>query len=436
MLVLDLDQIEGGGQPTLEELAGAIREFRASGKKVIAYGDRATCRSRYYLAAQADEIYVDPLGFVLIDGYDRYRMFFKDVLDKLNVDINVFRVGEFKSAVENYTRNDMSPEDREESLALSECAVDGLPGAVTTARASCPPEASRTTSRTLSKAVPAANGDAAQVALKAGLVTGLKTRPEVETRLAGLVGEDETPVPSGRSATRTTLRIVARRQENTRRQATRRRHRRRGRDPRWQPAARHHRRGIDRAADPEGAHGQERAPWCCASTVRAAACNASEQIYREVQALRAAGKPVVVSMSELRRLRRLLHLGAGGRDLGEPGDHHRLHRHLRHHSHGRSARWQRSAWTSMAWARRRWPGSCASTGRWRDEARALLQSTVERGYEEFLQRVARGRKKTREQVDEIAQGRVWAGDGCASAGLVDQLGSFNDAVKAAARARS
>ena len=114
MLALDLDKLEDATQPSLAELAAAIREFRATGKKVIAYGAELT-QERYYLAAQADEIYLDPMGFVLVQGYDRYRIYLKDALDKLGVDINVFRVGAFKSAVETYTRTSMSPEDREES---------------------------------------------------------------------------------------------------------------------------------------------------------------------------------------------------------------------------------------------------------------------------------------------------------------------------------
>src|ERR1700746_2641008 len=115
-IALDLEKFEGGTQPTLEELAAALREFRASGKKVIAYGDEFS-QERYYLAAQADEVLLDPMGGVLIDGYDRYRTYLKDALDKLGVDINVFRVGAFKSAVETYTRTNMSAEDREESRA-------------------------------------------------------------------------------------------------------------------------------------------------------------------------------------------------------------------------------------------------------------------------------------------------------------------------------
>src|SRR5262245_6657027 len=115
-VVLNLDNMRGGGQPTLAELTAAIKDFRTSGKKVIA---QATYfgQEQYYVAAVADEIYLDPLGFVAIDGYDRYRTYYKDLFDKLGVEVNLFRVGAYKSAAEVYVRNDMSPEDREESLA-------------------------------------------------------------------------------------------------------------------------------------------------------------------------------------------------------------------------------------------------------------------------------------------------------------------------------
>src|SRR6516164_7834956 len=99
-VALDLEKFEGGTQPTLEEFAAALREFHANGTELT--------QERYYLAAQADEVLLDPMGFVLIDGYDRYRHYLKEVLDKLGVEINVFRVGAFKSAVETYTRTNMS----------------------------------------------------------------------------------------------------------------------------------------------------------------------------------------------------------------------------------------------------------------------------------------------------------------------------------------
>jgi len=188
-VALDLEKFEGGTQPTLEEFAAALREFHASGKKVIAYGTELT-QERYYLAAQADEVLLDPMGFVLIDGYDRYRHYLKDVLDKLGVEINVFRVGSFKSAVETFTRMNMSPEDREESRGYLNALWSSYQGAVTRAR-KLPSDALEKYVDSLSKTVPAAGGDAARVALQASLVSSLKTRIEFEQRLIGLVGKDD-----------------------------------------------------------------------------------------------------------------------------------------------------------------------------------------------------------------------------------------------------
>src|SRR6202451_829216 len=178
VLVLDLEHFEGAGQPTLEELTHAIREFRATGKKVIAFSS-SYLQDGYYIAAQADEIYVDPMGFVLIDGYDGYHMYFKDALDKLNVDINVFRVGTFKSAVEVFTRNDMSPEARENAQGYLNARGTSYQTATTQARR-LPADALSNYVDGLAKTIPAAGGNASQVALKAGLVTGVKTRLEVE----------------------------------------------------------------------------------------------------------------------------------------------------------------------------------------------------------------------------------------------------------------
>src|SRR5580692_1250597 len=157
VLVLNFDQMEGvAGQPTMAELAQAIREFKASGKKVIAYG-QSYQRDGYYLASLADEIYVDPQGDVLIDGYSRYRWYYKDILDKYNVDINIFRVGKYKSAIEKYTRSDMSPEDREESQAYLNVLWTGYQQAVDQAR-KLPSGSVAAYVNTLPQAALAANG--------------------------------------------------------------------------------------------------------------------------------------------------------------------------------------------------------------------------------------------------------------------------------------
>ena len=118
-LYLDLGGLEGGGVAKLQEVAAAIDYFRKSGKPVIAFGEYYD-QPQYYLAAHADEIYLDPQGIAYVDGFANYGMFIKDALEKLSIDWNVFRVGQYKSAVEMFTRNDMSPAEREESLRLAQ----------------------------------------------------------------------------------------------------------------------------------------------------------------------------------------------------------------------------------------------------------------------------------------------------------------------------
>ena len=98
VLVLDLETFDGGGQPSSRSWRARSASSAPAARKSLPTAPILP-QEPYYLAAQADEIYLDPFGFVLLDGYGRYRMFFKDALDKLSVDINVFRVGKFKSAV-------------------------------------------------------------------------------------------------------------------------------------------------------------------------------------------------------------------------------------------------------------------------------------------------------------------------------------------------
>src|SRR5215471_5551932 len=430
-VALDLDKFEGGTQPTLEELAAALREFRASGKKVIAYGTEMS-QERYYLAAQADEVLLDPMGFVLIDGYHRYRHFLKDVLDKLGVEINVFRVGAFKSAVETFTRTNMSPEDREESRVYLNALWSSYQAAVTRAR-KLPPDALEKYVDSLAKTVSAAGGDTARVALQANLVSGLKTRIEFEQRLIGLVGKDDDN-ESFKSISADDYVRYARAQKKLKADGK----------PRIGVIVAEG--DILDGDQPPGSVGGD----SVARLIRQARTDkeikavvlrvdspggsvlASEQIYRELLALRSAGKPLVVSMSG--------YAASGGYYISAPAD---------------------EIWASPATITGSigifaiiptidrtlgkvgvgvdGVGTTPLSGQLRldrplgDEARTLLQSTVSRGYDEFLERVATGRKKSRDQVDAIAQGRVWAGTDARNRGLVDQLGLFNDATRAAAR---
>ena len=431
VLAIDLEKLDGAGQPTLEELAKAIREFRASGKKVIAYATELT-QDRYYIAAQADEIYLDPLGFVLLDGYGRYRMFFKDALDKIGVDINVFRVGTFKSAVEAYTRTDMSPADKEESLAYLNSLWTSYQAAMTRAR-KLPPDAISNYVNTLAKKVPAASGNAAQVALQAGLVTGIKSRQEVERRIIDLVGQDDTNGSFQAVHEQDYVRVA---------QAEKKLHG----DGKKHVGVIVASGEILDGEQPPGTVGGD----STARLIRQARMDkdisavvlrvnspggsvlASENIYRELQALRASGKPVVVSMGDL--------AASGGYYISAPADEIWASPATLTGSIGIFAIIPTvdktlgkvgvnvdGVGTSPLAAQMRLDRPLGP------EARALLQAEIEHGYDVFLDRVSTGRKKTREEIDSIAQGRVWAGVDAKRLGLVDGLGSFDDATKAAAR---
>jgi protease-4 len=429
-IVIDTENFSGAGQPTLEELARALRDFRASGKKVIAYGT-AYGQAQYYLAAQADEVYVDPFGMVLIDGYEAYHMFYKDALDKLGVDINVFRVGAYKSAVEVYSRTNMSPEAKEETAVYLNSLWSSYQAATTKAR-KLRPDAVSSYVATLADQV-ATRKPAAEVALNAGLVTGVKSRLEVEKRVIDMVGEDEDSGSFKSVSVQDYVRVVHAEKKVSS-----------GGTPKI---------GVIVASgeildgdQPPGTIGGS----STARLIREARIDddvkavvlrvdspggsmlAAEEIHREILALKAAKKPFVVSMGDL--------AASGGYYIAAPADEIWASPATITGSIGIFAVIPTVSRTlSKIGVSVDGVGTTPLSGQLRldrplgDEAKKFLQATIERGYEEFLGRVSSGRRKSRDQVDAIAQGRVWSGADAKRLGLVDQLGSFDDAVKAAAR---
>jgi protease IV len=430
VLLIETDDMDSAGQAKLEELAAAIGAFRHSGKKIIAHGTYFL-QSQYYLAAQADEVYLDPFGFVLLDGYDRYRMFFKDALDKLNIDMHLFRAGKFKSAAETFTRHDMSAEDREESEAYLQALWRGYRSAVAEAR-SLKAEAIAQYADSYVNTVATAGGDTAKVAKDSGLVSGLKTQQEVEDRLVDLVGADT----SGKSYRQVSVADYLR--------ATHAEDKQRGKGQAV---------GVIIASgeildgkQPPGTVGGESTSQLLRearqdSDIRAVVLRidspggsvlASEQIYREVLALKHDGKPVVVSMSDV--------AASGGYYIAAGADQIIASANTITGSIGVFAgipTFNRSlaklginvdgiGTTPLSGATQLDRPLSADAGR-------LVQITVDHAYEEFLARVAKGRGKTREAVDAIAQGRVWAGGEARQQGLVDRLGNYDDAVAEAAK---
>jgi protease-4 len=371
------------------------------------------------------------MGFVLIDGYDRFRTYYREVIDKLLIDVNVFKVGEFKSAPDEFERKDMSPEEREESRVWlgdlwSQYQAD------VGKRRKLPEGALTSYANDFATTLKSAGGDTAKVALNVGLVTGIETRPAVESILKGFVGEDESTHSFNQVSVDEYL------------QATR-----------AEPVLGKH---SDNKVAIVVASGEILDGYHAPGTVGGDSTSellrdarydddvkavvlridspggsvfASEEIYREVQALRLAGKPVVASMSSVAASGGYYIAAGADQIFASPGTitgsigiyavvptFERTLEKLGVHTDG--------------------VGTTNLSGQFRldrslsPDARAVLQLVIERGYHDFLARVAEGRKRKPEEVDAIARGRVWSGQSALKIGLIDHLGSLKQAVTAAA----
>jgi protease-4 len=422
-VALDLDGFSGGGQTALGDLADAIRQVRASGKPVVAYGTAFSSDS-YQVAAAASEIWLNPLGGVLIAGPGGSNLYFKGLLDKLGVTANVYRVGTFKSAVEPFTRNDMSPEARQNYQALTNAMLESWRTNVRTSR----PKANVDLFlRDLPGAVAASGGDMARAALAAGLVDKIGERQAFEQRLAALGGKG-----SGKGAFRRIALPAFIRDVGTGAGAG--------------PIGVVTVAGtiVDGKAGPGVAGGDTIADEIAravdggikALVVRVdspgGSVMASERIRQSLIAAKAKGIPVVVSMGNV--------AASGGYWLAAPANFIYAEPSTITGSIG------------VFGVLPSFQGSLAKLGIGADgvkstplsgepdllrgpspEANALIQTSVEATYARFLDIVAKARGKTPQQVDAIAQGRVWDGGTARQLGLIDGFGGMDDAVAKAAQ---
>jgi protease-4 len=431
LIVLEVGNLSPSGLSKLQEIAAALRDFRAAGKRVVVAADSLD-QTQYYLAAQAGEVYLDPLGLVYVDGFSYYRMFLKDAIDKLNVDVNVFRAGTFKSFTDQFSRSDMAPSEREESSVWLDALWNAYCQDVARAR-SLPANALNEYIADEPAALGSVKGDAAKLALQKGLVTALKSRRQLADDLKSLVGEDESNHSFNQIGIEPYLAAMrAKRVLKPKAEA---------------------RVGIVVASgeildghQPPGTIGgdstadllrQARYDKTVKSVVLridspGGSMFASEQILREVQALRKAGKPVVVSMST--------YAASGGYYIAAAANQIFASPTTLTGSIGVFSvvpTFQRTL--ERLGVKVDGLGTTPLAGDMRVErtlgpaARQILQLSVDHAYSEFLQRVSEGRKKPVEDVDKIAQGRVWAGVDAQRIGLVDHLGGLKDATDAAAK---
>ncbi len=431
LIVLDLDDMEPSGLSKLQEISAALRDFRASGKRVIAAGDSFS-QSQYYLAAQAGEVYLDPMGEVSVNGFSYYRMYYKDAIEKLSVDLNVFRAGTFKSYTDQFSRSDMAPSEREETSVWLESLWNAYTQEVTRAR-SLPAGALKDYIAEQPASLQAVNGDMAKMALQRGLVTALKSRRQVADDLKGLVGEDEDnhsfnsigmsqylsavrPKRALKSKSDAKIGIVVASGEIF--------------DGHQSPGA----IGGDSTSNLLREARYDNAVKAVVLRIDSPGGSefASEKILREVQALRKAGKPVVVSMST--------YAASGGYYIAAAANQIFASSTTITGSIGVFSyipTFQRTL--EKLGIKVDGIGTTPLAGDLRiDRAlgpatKQLLQASVDHAYAQFVRRVADGRKKSVEDIDKIAQGRVWAGVDAQRIGLVDHLGGLKDATDAAAK---
>ncbi|EHJ9977586.1 signal peptide peptidase SppA [Vibrio parahaemolyticus] len=425
-LVLALRDLPETNLTKLRYIAKALNEFKASGKPVYAVGDFYN-QSQYYLASYADKVYMAPDGGVLIKGYSAYSMYYKTLLEKLDVSTHVFRVGTYKSAIEPFIRDDMSDAAKESATRWVTQLWSAFVDDVTTNR-NINAKVLNPTMEELLTEMKSVDGDLAQLAVKMGLVDELATRQDIRTLFAKEFGSDgkdsynaisyydylATIRPDYTLANHDIAIVVASGAIMD------------GQQPRGTVG------GDTVASLLRQARNDEKVK---AVVLRVdspgGSAFASEVIRNEVEALKKAGKPVVVSMSSL--------AASGGYWISMSADKIVAQPTTLTGSIGIFSvittfekGFSKLGINTDGVGTSPFSGDGITTGL-SEGASQAFQLGIEHGYKRFISLVGSNRAMTVEEVDKVAQGRVWTGQDALSFGLVDQMGDFDDAVELAAK---
>jgi len=431
-LVLNLNSFGGAWPTKLQDVAKAIVDFKESGKKVIAVSDHYE-QDAYYIAAFADEVLMNPDGLVILEGYGRYRTYMRDGIDRLGIDVNVFRVGEFKSYVEPYLRDDMSPEAKEANLAWLGDLWENWLQEVAEARGLTVEQVEGFATNFVS-IVQEAGGDVAAAVLEVGLVDATATRDEMRARLIELVGEDEDAHTYNQVAYTDYLEDL---------DEDRFGHKAKG----DKVAVIVARGSIEDGSRSPGTIGGDSTSALIRKarndkSVKAIVLRvdsgggsafASEVIRRELEVAREKEKIVVVSMGSV--------AASGGYWISMASDEVWAYPSTITGSIGilgMFPTYQRPLAKYLG-MRVDGVGTAPLAGAMRldremaPELGATIQTIIDQGYEEFITLVANSRNMTRDEVDKIARGRVWSGEDAHEIGLIDSMGDLQDAIASAAK---
>ena len=424
--LLMLDDFAGAGLPTLREIAAAIDRFKAAGKPVYAWGSSFDQR-QYFLAAHATEVWLHPMGMVYVEGYGRYRNYYKDLLDRDGVTANVLRVGKFKNFAEVWSANAPSKESLESEGALYGALWQSWTGSVERARR-LPAGSVAQAIESLPGSLQAAGGSPARWAQDRKWVDALKTRDEMRALLVERGARDDDSQSFRQVSLHAYLEHV-------------------------EPAGRGDAVGVIVA---QGEISDGRAPagriggLSTAELVRKArdddkikaivlrvnspggSAFGSELVRRELELARAAGKPVVVSMGDV--------AASGGYWISMAADEVIADEATVTGSIGVVALLPtadgamdklgvRTGGVTTTWLAGAYDPRRAFDPRFGQ----LVQSIIDRAYLDFTTLAATARKTTPARIDEVGQGRVWSGRQAVEQGLVDRTGGLGDALAAAAQ---
>ena len=427
-LLLDTDYMSGGGISKLEEIGAAFSRFKDSGKPMIAVGDNFN-QQQYFLAAHADEIIVNPFGGVTITGFGAYNSYFKDALDKLKINMHIFRVGKYKSAIEPFIGNSMSAEAKEETQELIDSLWQFYTSKLEKLR-HLPNGTIDDFASNLHLKITAAEGDSAALAKQEGLVDRVATRSQIVAYLNQVLPNTDgkfdstnmraylnnSRLASGSTANKSKIALVVA-------------------------------KGTILDGDqPEGSIGGDTLAGIFADLrddddVKAAVLRidsgggsafASDVIRDAISATQNQGIPVVVSMGS--------YAASGGYWIAAEADQVLAMSTTLTGSIG--------VFGVIPTAE----DSLAALGIYSDgvgttdisgmmqldrpmtpQAEMIFQAGVDNIYTRFITLIADARKSTPSAVHEIAQGRVWTGEKALELGLVDQLGDLNEAIIVAAK---
>lgn len=422
-MVLDLRDFAGADQPSLQYIGKALREFRDSGKQIYATGDSYS-QAQYYLASFANKIYLSPQGTVDIHGFATNGLYYKTLLDKLKVSSHVFRVGTYKSAVEPFLRDDMSPAARDaDNRWIGELWQNYLN--TLAANRQITPQQLFPGAQGVLDGLQKVGGDTAVYARDNKLVDELASRSLVDQQMTKVFGWDE----QAKDFKGTSIYDYQVKNNSS---------------PDGNIAVVMANGAIMDGDETPGSVGSDTTameirqarldPKIKAIVLRVnspgGSVTASETIREELAAAKEAGKPVVVSMGGM--------AASGGYWISTPANYIIASPNTLTGSIGIfgvintventldsiGVHTDGVATSPLA--------DVATTKALPPEVQQMMQLSIENGYKNFLGLVAKSRNKTPEQINEIAQGHVWTGSDAKANGLVDAIGDFDDAVAKAA----